>query len=136
MRTLSIVCLLIAFVLSPLSWAADSSTSTAVEANTSTANSSTTNTSKGKDDTKPVPKAVAKKTAAQDKYEGIERTVNINKATAAEIATMLQGIGEKKAQQIVDYREANGPYKAVSDLLNVKGIGKATLEKNSDRILL
>lgn len=71
-----------------------------------------------------------------DKYEGIEITVNINSATAEEIATMLKGIGEKKAQDIVDYRTEHGPFKTVSDLGNVKGIGDATLKKNEDRIIL
>ncbi len=71
-----------------------------------------------------------------DKYEGIEITVNINTASAEEIATMLKGIGEKKAQSIVDYRTEHGPFKTAADLTNVKGIGEATIKKNEDRILL
>ncbi len=71
-----------------------------------------------------------------DKYEGIEITVNVNSASANEIATMLKGIGEKKAQDIVDYRTEHGPFKTVNDLTNVKGIGEATLKKNEDRIIL
>lgn len=70
------------------------------------------------------------------KYEGIEITVNVNSASAEEIATMLKGIGEKKAQDIVDYRTEHGPFKTVSDLGNVKGIGDATLKKNEGRIIL
>ncbi|MDF5666479.1 ComEA family DNA-binding protein [Vibrio parahaemolyticus] len=69
-------------------------------------------------------------------YEGIEITVNINTASAEEIATMLKGIGEKKAQSIVDYRTEHGPFKTAADLTNVKGIGEATIKKNEDRILL
>lgn len=49
---------------------------------------------------------------------------------------MLKGIGEKKAQDIVDYRTEHGPFKTVSDLGNVKGIGDATLKKNEGRIIL
>ncbi len=71
-----------------------------------------------------------------DKYEGIEITVNVNSASAKEIATMLKGIGTKKAQDIVDYRNEHGPFKTVNDLSNVKGIGAATLKKNEGRILL
>lgn len=71
-----------------------------------------------------------------DKYEGIEITVNINTASAEEIATMLKGIGEKKAQSIVDYRTEHGLFKTAADLTNVKGIGEATIKKNEDRILL
>lgn len=54
--------------------------------------------------------------------------VNINKAEAAEL-TSLPGIGEKKAQAIIDYRKANGPFKKIDDLQNVKGIGAKTLAK-------
>ncbi|EGR0024138.1 helix-hairpin-helix domain-containing protein [Vibrio alginolyticus] len=74
--------------------------------------------------------------SATDKYEGIEITVNINTASAEEIATMLKGIGEKKAQSIVDYREEHGPFKTAADLKSVKGIGEATVKKNEGRILL
>ncbi len=67
---------------------------------------------------------------------GIEITVNINTASADELATLLVGIGNKKAQQIVDYRAANGPFKQAEDLLQVKGIGQSILDKNRPRILL
>ncbi|CAH1529482.1 MULTISPECIES: ComEA family DNA-binding protein [Vibrio] len=70
------------------------------------------------------------------KYEGIEITVNVNTASAEEIATLLNGIGEKKAEQIVEYREEHGPFKTAADLSKVKGIGEATVKKNQERILL
>lgn len=70
------------------------------------------------------------------KYEGIEITVNVNTASAAEIATLLNGIGTKKAQDIVEYRNEHGPFKTAADLSKVKGIGEATVKKNQDRILL
>ena len=41
-----------------------------------------------------------------------------------------------KAKAIVAYRESNGPFTAVDDLLEVKGIGKALLEKNRDRLAI
>jgi len=54
--------------------------------------------------------------------------VNINTATAAELET-LPHIGPGLARQIVDYREAYGPFQSVEDLLNVPGIGPSTLEE-------
>lgn len=68
--------------------------------------------------------------------EGIVVTVNVNTASAEELATLLKGIGIKKAQAIVDYREANGPFATIDDLTNVKGIGEATVRNNAGRILL
>lgn len=66
----------------------------------------------------------------------VEDKVNINTASADALAELLTGIGPKKAEAIVAYREANGPFKTVDDLLNVKGVGPATLDKNRDRISL
>lgn len=62
--------------------------------------------------------------------------VNINTATAAEIQDKLVGIGAKKAQAIVEYREKNGGFRSIEQLKEVSGIGNATLEKNRDRIAL
>lgn len=61
--------------------------------------------------------------------------VNVNQATAEQLADSLQGIGLKKAQAIVQYRKENGAFKSTNDLLNVKGIGASTLEKNKADIL-
>ena len=61
--------------------------------------------------------------------------VNINTATANELQRVLVGIGAKKAEAIVQYRDKNGPFTAAEQLLEVQGFGKATLEKNKDRIL-
>ena len=54
--------------------------------------------------------------------------VNLNTATASQIAT-LPGIGEKAAQLIVEYREKNGGFKKVEELMNVKGIGEKSFLK-------
>lgn len=65
---------------------------------------------------------------------GAAERVDINAANAAELATGLVGIGQSKAEAIVDYRATNGPFKTADDLALVKGIGPATIEKNRDRI--
>ena len=62
-------------------------------------------------------------------------TININKATVEELST-LKNIGAKYAQKIVEYREKNGPFQKVEDILLVKGIGTKTLEANKDKITL
>lgn len=62
--------------------------------------------------------------------------VNINTASAEELSETLQGVGLKKAEAIVAWREKNGPFKRVEDLANVKGIGASTLDKNRPRIRL
>ena len=62
--------------------------------------------------------------------------VNINTASAEELSETLQGVGLKKAEAIVSWREKNGPFKRVEDLANVKGIGASTLDKNRSRIRL
>lgn len=58
-----------------------------------------------------------------------ETRVNINEADAATLTRELNGIGPAKAQAIVDYREEQGAFVSVDELLEVKGIGVATLEK-------
>jgi competence protein ComEA len=62
--------------------------------------------------------------------------VNVNKADAATLAKSLDGIGATKAQAIVAWRDAHGPFKSVDDLSQVKGFGPATLERNRTAILL
>ncbi|WP_028620514.1 ComEA family DNA-binding protein [Pseudomonas sp. Ant30-3] len=62
--------------------------------------------------------------------------IDLNKADAAALQRDLIGIGEKKAQEIISYRDINGPYRSVDELLEVKGIGKVILEKNRERLLV
>lgn len=71
-----------------------------------------------------------------DPVLSIVETVNINEADAETIATALHRIGLKRAQDIVAWRDANGKFTSVEQLLEIKGIGKATLELNRDRIQL
>ncbi|MCB1614498.1 MAG: helix-hairpin-helix domain-containing protein [Pseudomonadales bacterium] len=65
-----------------------------------------------------------------------ETKVNINQADASELERVLSGVGSTKAQAIVDYRNTHGLFKSIDDLMMVKGIGAATLEKNKSVITL
>lgn len=62
--------------------------------------------------------------------------VDINSADAEALAAAIVGIGEKKAASIIQYREANGPFASVDDLVEVKGIGPATIEKNRQNLVV
>ncbi|MEE4244501.1 MAG: helix-hairpin-helix domain-containing protein [Kangiellaceae bacterium] len=56
--------------------------------------------------------------------------VNLNKASAVQIATAMKGIGIKKAEAIIDLRNKLGGFKTIEQILDVKGIGEKTLAKN------
>jgi competence protein ComEA len=60
--------------------------------------------------------------------------VNINTADAATLARELTGIGLKRAQAIVDYRQKHGPFRSADELGLVKGIGPAAIAKNREHI--
>ena len=62
--------------------------------------------------------------------------VNINQADADVIADALNGIGEKTAIKIVEYRNSNGLYTSADDLLNISGIGEKKLAKIKDDVKL
>ncbi|MCW8904567.1 ComEA family DNA-binding protein [Sedimenticola sp.] len=62
--------------------------------------------------------------------------VNINTATAEQIATELKGVGDSKAQAIVAYRTQNGAFKTADELAMVKGIGEKTVAANRENILI
>lgn len=63
-------------------------------------------------------------------------SVNINTDDAAALASGLTGVGLSRAEDIIRYREQFGRFTTVEQLSEVKGIGKATLEKNRTRITL
>ena len=62
--------------------------------------------------------------------------VDINRADAATLAEVLNGVGLAKAEAIVAHRQQHGPFRSVEQLAEVKGIGLKTVEKNRDRITL
>jgi competence protein ComEA len=69
-------------------------------------------------------------------FPALAGPVNINTADAETISAELQGVGISKAIAIVEYRKANGPFKTVDELAQVKGIGERTIEINRKNILL
>jgi competence protein ComEA len=62
--------------------------------------------------------------------------VNVNTASAEEIASALKGVGMSKANAIVEYRESNGTFMHIDELVNVKGIGIRTVDINREVITL
>jgi competence protein ComEA len=65
-----------------------------------------------------------------------QQPVNVNTADADELADALKGVGKSKAEAIVEYRDENGAFKHVDELVNVKGIGIRTVDINRDYIQL
>ena len=62
--------------------------------------------------------------------------IDINTATAEELADAMTGVGLKKAAAIIAYRNENGPFASIDDLVQVRGIGAATVDANRGRLLV
>lgn len=62
--------------------------------------------------------------------------ININQASAEQLARMLRGVGLARAQAIIELREKLGGFKDIEDLLQVRGLGVKVLEDNKDKIEL
>ncbi|MHC9005197.1 helix-hairpin-helix domain-containing protein [Enterobacter adelaidei] len=62
--------------------------------------------------------------------------VSINSASAEDIARVMNGVGLKKAQAIVSYREEYGPFKTIDDLKQVPGMGSSLVERNLSHLTL
>ena len=62
--------------------------------------------------------------------------LDLNQADAPTLQMHLSGIGKAKAEAIVAYRDANGPFASVDELLEIKGIGSALLDRNRDRLIV
>ena len=72
-------------------------------------------------------------TATEPENEVVDGKVNINTASV-EVIAQLDGIGEKMAQRIIDYREENGDFKAIEEITLVNGIGQKKFEEIKDSI--
>jgi competence protein ComEA len=77
----------------------------------------------------------AEKTSVSPADAAIQQAININTADV-DTLTQLKGVGVKKAEAIVAWRESNGPFTSVEQLTEVKGIGDAILDANRAQILL
>ncbi len=61
--------------------------------------------------------------------------ININTANRETLMT-IKGVGEKRADAIISYRDANGSFKSVDELANVSGVGESIVEKNRDNLTI
>ncbi|MBI6953032.1 MULTISPECIES: ComEA family DNA-binding protein [unclassified Pseudomonas] len=71
--------------------------------------------------------------AAVTAEQGVGK-LNINTADASTLQRELSGVGQSKSEAIVAYRDNNGDFATVEELLEVEGIGKAILERNRDKL--
>ncbi len=85
-----------------------------------------------------VTNATSKTKASHSSAQSASQTgtkISLNNASVTELQ-QLNGVGEKKAQAIIEYRQQNGRFKTIDELQNVKGIGPKLLEKNKTRLSL
>ncbi|NHB56457.1 ComEA family DNA-binding protein [Acinetobacter shaoyimingii] len=81
------------------------------------------------------PTVQSKNTSTSASNASLSGKIRLNSASVSELQ-QLSGVGLKKAQDIIEYRQQNGNFKSVEDLQNVKGIGPKLVEKNKDRLSL
>ncbi|MFM7397316.1 MAG: ComEA family DNA-binding protein [Gammaproteobacteria bacterium] len=81
-----------------------------------------------------VPPVEASSSSATQASRSATALININTADVATLAREMKGIGESKAQAIVEHRQKNGAFRSVDELALVKGIGAKTLENNRSRL--
>lgn len=67
-------------------------------------------------------------------FSALAASLNINKASAEEMAQAMTRVGPAKAAAIIEFRQNNGPFKSIAELIKVRGIGSATVEANRDII--
>ncbi|HGW2852264.1 TPA: helix-hairpin-helix domain-containing protein [Enterococcus faecalis] len=81
----------------------------------------------------PVPQSLETLQESAPAQQNQEEKINLNTATEAELQT-ISGIGAKKAQEIIRFRDEQGPFKTVEKLKNVPGIGEKTVERLKDML--
>ena len=60
--------------------------------------------------------------------------ININTADKETLMSVIKGVGEKKAEAIIMYREENGEFKSIDELVNVKGIVQGIIDKHKEQL--
>jgi competence protein ComEA len=60
--------------------------------------------------------------------------ININTADKETLMTSIKGVGEKRAEAIIDYRQQNGPFQSIDELANISGIGQSIVDDNRGNI--
>ena len=63
-------------------------------------------------------------------------TININTADKETLMSAIKGVGEKRAEAIIAYRDDHGPFKSIEELANVSGVGPSIVESNMDNLSL
>lgn len=81
------------------------------------------------------PTRAPQKAKATKTVVGITTPVNLNTATVSQLDA-LPGVGTSTAQRIVEYRQKNGPFKKIEELMNVKGVGEKSFLKLKPLITL
>ncbi len=84
----------------------------------------------------PAAHAAAEQSTAAIPVQQLAQLVNINTADASTLANALNGVGMRKAEAIVAYRDEHGPFKSIDELINVKGIGEKILEQLRPQVSL
>ena len=80
--------------------------------------------------------APATSVMATEQKENKDSQISLNQATAEQLAEVMDGIGLKKAQNIISYREKHGPFSTIEQLKDVPGIGTTIMERNLSRLKL
>lgn len=73
---------------------------------------------------------------ATEKPSSTDELVSINQATAEQLSAVMNGVGLKKAQAIINYREEYGPFTQLDQLKEVPGMGNALVDRNISRLKL
>lgn len=81
----------------------------------------------------PTEQTVVQETQPTEEPQVVEQKININTADA-ELLCTLNGVGEKTAEAIINYRMEHGNFGVIEDLMNVRGIGEKTFAKIKDAI--
>ena len=111
----------------------DSQAIAATEDGTETSTGNDTNNGNGQESAGAT--EVASDTTGNGTASGTDQKINLNTADVSKLTT-LTGVGESKALAIIAYREENGPFTSVEDIMNVPGIKEGTYEKIKDKIAI